>query len=171
MDFMRGLLCRRVLAGSLLLALCGCAAPPPFQAMKSTTDLGYGYKDTKIDASHYSVAYAGDREESAQNYLEERAAQIAAKAGFAYFSFNKRGVELLRRTDSDLVAPERLRRTDAGIGNVNDFLPDNQRRSITNFYYAWGEIALLSADQAKADPKALQVSAVLARPGAPTAPP
>lgn len=164
---------RRVLALLTLmsLALAGCTAslppPLPFQAMNFGSDISYGYKETKIDPAHYTVIYAGDREQLAQAYLERRAAQISRDAGFAYFAFDKRGIEVLKRSENDLVMRPNIRTIrDQGAASVNDYIPETHQGKVTTYYYAWGQVALLSAAQAQGNAGALQVSAVLARPDA-----
>lgn len=150
------------------LALAGCASlspPQPFQAMKATTDMTYGYRETKIDPMHYSVVYAGDNEQLAQAYLEQRAAQLSRDAGFAYFAFDERGVQVFRRRDNELVMRDSVLTGKVGA-KVNDFVPDRQVMSTTTYYYAFGQIALLSPAQAQGNADALQVNAVLARPEA-----
>jgi hypothetical protein len=150
-----------------VLALAGCAASPdvsrPFQAMATPNELGFGYREFKVDASHYTVVYVGDHPESAQAYLELRAAQIARDTGFAYFTFSRRGVEVLRRHDYDLVMRERIPVARNGALNPNDLIPDTHEATITVFYYAWGEMALLPPDQGRANAQAFDAGAVLAK--------
>lgn len=158
----------RLQAGVAVLALslvAGCAAPPPqpFQAMAATNGLAYGYQQTKLDAIHYSVTYSADHQQTAQNYLELRAAQIARDAGFSWFVFQSRSMNVKRAVQSDLVPVQETR------GNPNNSLtsglvPDSVATSKTSYYYASGQLVLLTPDQAKANPGALEVSAVLARP-------
>ena len=134
----------------------------PFQAMNSNAQLDYGYRETKVDPSHYTVIYAGENQNTAETYLVKRAAQVARDAGYTYFAFDSRGVQVLKRAENDLVAPQRVKGPrDMGASNVNDYVPDMRRVSLTVYYYAWGHMALLSPAQAQTNPAALQVSAVL----------
>jgi hypothetical protein len=151
----------------VLLAGCAAPAPQPFQAMKPGTQLSYGYKDTRIDASHYNIIYAGDSRAAAETFMVQRAAQVARLAGYSYFVFDQRGVQTILRSDNDLIAPERVAgRPDQGANNVNDYVPDVRRTNVATFYYAWGQMVLLSPSQAQANPAALQVTAVLEHPQA-----
>jgi hypothetical protein len=151
------------------LALAGCAAPPSvYQSFH--LESGIGYRDVRLDAGRYSVAYADRNQDTADAYLEMRAAEICRDAGFAYFAFEKRGRERFLRTENDLARPEYQRTRGAGIPVLDDLLPDVRPKSMVTTYLAWGEVRLLTAEQAQVRTDAIAVQALLrappARPGA-----
>ena len=140
----------------LSLALAGCAASGdlPFQPRAGTSLMGYGYSEVTVDASHYSVSYSDNDAQSAGRNLEKRAAQLAQGAGFQYFQIDKRDNTVVQKKTTDL-----------DFSDVNQRGPNRsaQSTSITSYYYAIGQVALLTDEQAKGNPQALQVSEVLAR--------
>ena len=156
----------RTAALLLLLAVCACAPTLPFQ-QGSGQATSYGYSDTRLDATHYSVAYADNNAVSANAFLELRAAQIAKGAGFSYFAFDKRGDAVLRQTENDLSSDGRVRAHDATGRPFNPMenVPTSNGIEITSYFYAVGQISLLTDDQARTNPKALRVNDVLARSG------
>ena len=154
------------------LAGCGAPTPLPYQPMAFMDKPSYGYAEAPKDALHYQVFYSDNREASAQNFLEVRAAQIARKAGFPYFVFDNRGTKIVTVTESDITLDEPRH---IGIGahtpnNVNDWIPTHHAMAATKYYYASGDISLLTDAQAKANAKAIPVAEILARPGVTAAP-
>jgi hypothetical protein len=134
----------------------------PYEARPST-NLSYGYTDKRLDAMHYAVAYTDNREDEAQSFLELRAAEIAQKVGFPYFVFDTRGSTTLEQTNTD-IAQNSLSRG-SFTKNQNNTMPEEHPAQVTIYYNAWGEISLLTADQAQGNAKAIQVSQVLAQRG------
>jgi hypothetical protein len=150
-------------AGAALLALlvAGCAAAPlPYQA-RPGGELAYGYADGKIDALHYSIVYTDNNRARADDFLEFRAAEIARDAGFAYFAFDKRGTGTATKTEHQF----EVQQSSQILGRQGFFsnAPKVSTSAVTQYFYAGGEISLLTQDQAKAEPKAIAVSDVLAR--------
>jgi hypothetical protein len=158
----------------LLAAAAGCAPESlPYQPMASVTKLSYGYKDTKHDAQHYFVVYSDNRETSAQNFLEVRAAEIAKGAGFPYFAFDDRDTSVVAVSETDIRQdePRHIGIMSSHTPNtVNDLIPTQHALGTTRYYFASGHISLLTDAQAKANAKALAVREVLARPGVTLAP-
>lgn len=152
----------------------GCAPETlPYQPMASVTKLSYGYKDTKHDTQHYFVVYSDNREASAQNFLEVRAAEIAKGEGFPYFAFDDRDTNMVAVSENDINQDEPRH---IGIMNshtpntVNDLIPTQHPLGATRYYFASGHISLLTDAQAKVNAKAMAVKEVLARPGITLAP-
>jgi len=159
------------LAGALLLAtlVAGCATEQPFQPMASVTKPSYGYKETRKDAQHYFVVYADSREAAAQNRLELRAAQIARTEGFPYFAFDQRAVNLVTVAEMDLVTGQPKSQFTTPM-RVNDQIPTQKFEGRQKYYYAAGEISLLTEEQARINGNAMRVAEILARPGVPATP-
>jgi hypothetical protein len=161
---MRGRHKRRRIAGATLFALllAGCtAAPLPYQA-RTGGELAYGYADGKIDALHYSVVYTDNDRDRADNFLELRAAEIARNAGFAYFVFDKRGTGTAKKTENQFQTEQPDQSVRRGQ-TANDYIPEAYSGAVSMYFSAAGQISLLTQDQAKAEPKAIAVSDVLAR--------
>ena len=153
--------------GALMLALvvAACAPALPFQ-QGSGEGASYGYSDTRLDATHYSVAYADTNAASANQFLELRAAQIAKGAGYSYFAFDKRGDTVLRKTSATLDRDNTVLHAHDNTGrpfNPMENVPGSSGIEITSYFYAVGQISLLTDDQARANPAALKVNDVLAR--------
>lgn len=155
----------QIATGAVLL-LAGCAAPQlpqlPFQAMSSGSDLSFGYKDVRSDPRHYTVVYADNREAAAKANLQLRAAQIAKDAGFPYFIFERQGVNLVKRVENELQPRERPR-TIRGQVVPNDYVPETRLVGITLYYFAWGQVALLTETEGKASADALRAADMLAQ--------
>jgi hypothetical protein len=157
----------------LAVAGCGNTEGLPFQ-QRGAGLAAYGYSEVKRDALHYSVSYSDNNAKSAENFLELRAAQIAQAAGYRYFTFDNRGSNVVRRTESDInyndVARQGMPAGGSGARHTMDMVPQSVPVAVTRYYYAWGQVALLTDDEARGNARALQVSEVLARPGATLAP-
>ena len=163
--------------GLLALALAGCsaAAPLPFQARPDAAMpanmLAYGYADARVDARHYAVIYTDRDKERAQNYLTLRAAQIAQAAGYSYFAFDKQGTDAVRKTeiqfDQDMITKPQHSRTPSFAIPLNSYIPQNDPTSESIYFSAAGKISLLTPEQARGNPKAIEVAPVLAKMGAP----
>jgi len=152
---------RVILCGALVLT--GCAAPPSvYQSFH--VESGIGYRDVRLDAGRYSVAYADRTGGAADSHLEMRAAEICRDAGFAYFAFDKRGRESFVRSENDLVRPESQRMRAAGIPRWEDVLPDVRPKAMITTYLAWGEVRLLTAEQAQGATQVLRAADILQPP-------
>jgi hypothetical protein len=151
----------------VVLAVMGCTPTAlPFQARNSKDVASYGYSDAKLDATHYTVAYTDKNAESAGAFLELRAAQIAQLEGFRYFAFDRREHAIVVRTVSDLSMDDvRLHGHDANGRPFNpmETVPGQISSERTAYYYAMGQIALLTDDQARGHADAMAVRDVLAR--------
>jgi hypothetical protein len=156
---------------AIVLSVLGCApAALPFQPRSGKDVASYGYSDAKLDATHYTVAYADKNAASAGAFLELRAAQIAQLEGFRYFAFDKRDHAVVVRTVSDL-SMDNVRQhahdTSGRPFNPMEMVPAQISSDRTSYYYAMGQIALLTDDEARAHAGALAVSDVLARAASP----
>ena len=155
-----------------MLALAGCATGPAPYGPK-TTDSSTGYTDTQLAQNRYRVTYSGTSSTPravVENYLLFRAAQVTQGAGFAAFVFDDRDTKAHTTYFTDdngwFGYPHRR------FGWYWSGWPDagGTTTAITR-YEAYAEIVMLTADQAKADPRALFANDVLQRLGPIVLPP
>ena len=157
-----------VLAAALAAAsLAGCAgAPPPYQA-RSEGGLGYGYADSKIDASHYAVLYTDSNPQRAEENMKLRAAQVAQAAGFSYFAIDVKGAGAQRQTETQFnlnqLSDANRKASDRGAGSLNAYLDPNTPSTQKTFYSAAARISLLTPQQAQGNPNAIAVTDVLSK--------
>ncbi len=155
------------------LMLAGCAiGPAPYQA--KTDDVSSGYADQQLAQNRYRVTYTGTSNTpraTVENYLLFRAAQVAQAAGFAGFAFDDRDTKAHTTYFTDdfgWFGPPHRRFgwywSDWGFDN------QSETRAVTR-YDAYAEIIMLTADQVKADPRALNAQDVLNRLGPQVLPP
>jgi hypothetical protein len=167
-DHMRALCpINRLTVLGTIVVVTGCTpATLPFQPRSGSDVASYGYSDTKLDATHYAIAYADKNAERAGAFLELRAAQIAQFAGFRYFAFEKRDHTVVVRTVSDLSMDDVRQHAHDASGrpfNPMEMVPGQTSSERTIYYYATGHIAFLTDDQARGHAGAMAVSDVLAR--------
>ena len=153
-------------AVTLLLGDAAMAANTiPYQARPKGT-LATGYVEAKKDAAHYTVVYSAADETQAQKYLELRAAQLAQASGYPYFRFDNRGTRTLTIKDNEFQPQfgllEHGTNRDGTAKDVMDYIPKSYTVSAKKFYDVWGEVTLLTTDQARGAPGALQTVQVLA---------
>ena len=76
-------------AAMLGLSLAACETATPFQpAPPGPNAAGYGYRDYKVDDTHWRVSFAGNSltsRETVEKYLLYRAAQLTVQQGFDWF--------------------------------------------------------------------------------------
>jgi hypothetical protein len=159
------------LCASFLLA--GCAVGPAPYGPK-TTDSFSGYTDQQLAQNRYRVTYTGTNSTpraTVENYLLFRAAQVTQAAGFAAFAFADRDTKAHTTYFTDDFGwfgfPHRRFGWYWSDWPMDDEL---ESRPITR-YEAYAEIVMLTADQAKADPRALNAQDVLNRLGPLVMPP
>jgi hypothetical protein len=145
------------------LLLAGCVTgPAPYQA--KTEDTSSGYTDQQLAQNRYRVTYTGTNSTPravVETYLLFRAAQVTQAAGFAAFAFDDRDTKAHTTYFTDdfgWFGPRHRRFGWYWSGwDMDDQL---ESRPITR-YEAYAEIVMLTADQAKADPRALNAQDVL----------
>ena len=160
----------------LLPVLSACASPTTY--MPATDDHGTGYTDQRLAENRYRVTFTGNsltRREMVENFLLLRAAEVTRDAGYAWFAFDTRDTEAKTTYHTDF---DPYPGWGPGFGwyrhswRYDPWDPywDNTARPSTR-YEAYAEIILLTPEQAKSDPHALQASDVIARLGPQAAPP
>jgi hypothetical protein len=154
-----------------VLALAGCASPTAYQPAGDTG--ANGYADQRLAENRYRVTFQGNsltKRETVENYLLLRSAEVTHAAGYAWFEFDDRDTKAKTTYHSDFAGPGfgprfgwyrhswRYNPWDPFWAGASDAMP-------TTRYEAYAEIIMLTPDQAKSDPHALQASDVIARLG------
>lgn len=155
------------------LALCGltaCATKPAPYAPK-TAESSTGYTDKQIDQNRYRVTFTGNSvtsRDTVENYLLLRSAEVTLHAGYDYFVFDTRDTKAKTTYMSTFTGWPGWR----GYGwywhswPYDPYWPgpadmDATSRPITR-YHAYAEIVLLTPEQAKKEPRALNAHQVIA---------
>ena len=153
------------------LALSACATGPAPYGPKPV-DGGTGYTDTQLAQNRYRVTYTGTAStprDVVENYLLFRAAQVTQGAGFAAFAFDDRDTKAHTTYFTDDFGmwgfPHRH------FGWYWSGWDDPATTTAITRYEAYAEIVMLTADQAKSDPRALLANDVLQRLGPKVLPP
>jgi hypothetical protein len=162
------------------LTLAGCAASTPYKP--AANDRATGYSDERLAENRFRVSFTGNsatKRATVENFLLLRAAEVTRDAGYQWFTFDSRSTE----------AKTTYHTTDfgdyPGWGPGFGWYWHNWRYDPWDPYWgrggadaipstryqAYAEIILLTPDQAKNDPHALQASDVIARIGPQAAPP
>ncbi len=91
---------RLLLTAAAVVALGGglaaCETPTPYQPAPPNERNGYGYREYKLDATHWRVAFAGNSltsRETVEKYLLNRAAELTLQQGFDWFETTDRHTE------------------------------------------------------------------------------
>lgn len=94
---MRRLLVTAAAIAALGVGLAACETVTPYQPAPPGHDAsGYGYRDYKIDATHWRVSFAGNTitsRETVEKYLLYRAAELTVQQGFDWFEATDRHTE------------------------------------------------------------------------------
>jgi hypothetical protein len=179
-----------VLVAAAILTLGACTTGPTYKARGPGEIIGY--TDEQLTSNRYRVTFsggAGTKREQVEDYLLRRAAEVTLQAGYAYFSFDTRGMESTTyyRTTFDTWGP----RFGPGYGLRPWYGPRLGPRPwywsswsyspmwngdvipVTR-YSAYAEIVMLTAEQASNNIDAISAREVLERfvphlPPAPTA--
>jgi hypothetical protein len=170
----------RIAIALAFLALAGCANPTAYQP--ATAEHGTGYSDERLAENRYRVTFNGNsvtRRETVENYLMLRSAEVTRDAGYPWFVFDNRDTEA--KTSYTAFAGYYGWGPGWGPGfgwYHHNWLYDpwdpywgGGTAYPTTRYQAYAEIIMLTPDQAKHDPHALQASDVIARLGPAATPP
>lgn len=158
----------------LALLLAGCVQPTPYGPRMEGSRTGY--TDEQLAKNRFRVTYAGNSvtpRETVENYLLFRAAQVTLASGYTAFAFDDRDTKAKTTYLSSFngfPGPYGFYRPFGWYWHNWGFDEDVQSRPITR-YEAYAEIVMLTADQAKADPRSLDAQDVLARLGPRVLPP
>ncbi len=147
------------------LVLAACQSPATYRPRASGADTGYA--DQQLTANRYRITFTGNaatRRDVVENYLLLRAAEVTLKAGYHAFIFDTRDTETQTSYRSDFIGGPGWRGSywhSWPYGGAGESVTS---RPITA-YDAYGEIVLLSDEQAKAEPRALRAEDVIAHLG------
>jgi len=163
------------LLGTLgFLVLTACTTPTPY-APKTPGD-NTGYTDQRLDQNRYRVTFTGNSvtpRETVENYLLLRSAEVTLQSGSRYFVFDTRDTEAKTSYRSDFVGWPGWHGRGFWYHHSWAFQdpfygpPYDQVDSfpITR-YQAYAEIVMLTPEQAKDDPRALDARDVVDHIGA-----
>ena len=150
------------------IILAGCESLPPYHPSEGPG--ATGYSDQQLAANRYRVTFTGNsatRRDAVENYLLRRAAEVTLKAGSRYFLFDARDTDAKTTYHSDFVGWP-------GHGWYWHSWPYGPEQDLATFpvtrYEAYAEIVLLTDEQAKAEPRAVNAQDLLDHIGPPTKP-
>jgi hypothetical protein len=161
---------------ALFLALAGCIQPTVYKP--AGNDSATGYSDQRLAENRYRVTFTGNsvtRRDTVENFLLLRAAEVTRDAGYSWFVFDDRSTEAKTTYYDDFAGfgpwgPGFGRYWHSWRYNPWDRGPGFEAMPTTR-YQAYAEIIVLTPDQAKGDPHALNAADVIARLGPQAAPP
>jgi hypothetical protein len=147
---------------ALLGMLAACAEEPAYFGPIGP-DHATGYTDQQFDQTHFRITYTGNSATprvTVENFLLLRSAQVTLGAGYAAFLFETRDTKTKTTYFSTFTGWPGW----GGMGwygwRGGPVDGESESRPITR-YEAYAEIVLLTADQAKAEPRALNAQSVL----------
>ena len=150
------------IAGICVFVLAGCQTATPYHP--STQPGAVGYSDEQLTANRYRVTFTGNsitRRYKVEDYLLLHAAEVTLKAGSRYFLFDTRDTETKTTYHSDFAGWPGW----AGRGRYWHSWPYGPGTGLDNYpvtrYEAYAEIVLLTDDQVKSEPRALNAQEVL----------
>jgi len=142
-----------------LVALAACQVPATYHPRDK--EGGTGYTDTQLSSNRYRVSFSGNsstKRELVENFLLLHAAEVTLKAGYHAFLFDTRDTEASVTYHSDFAGWPGWR----GRGRYwHSWALDDTTMVPVTRYEAYAEIVLLSAEQAKAEPRAIAAQEVL----------
>ncbi len=142
-----------------LLAACESPAPYGPRDAQQTT----GYTDQQLAANRYRITFTGNaatKRETVENYLLLRAAEVTVRAGYPFFLFDTRDTQTKTTYLTSSLDAWPAWRGRGWYHHSWAWEGDVSTRPITS-YEAYAEIVLLTAEQAKSEPRALQAQDVL----------
>jgi len=145
-------------AASVFL-LAGCESLPPYHPSEAPGAIGYS--DQQLAGNRYRVTFTGssaNRRDAVENYLLLRSAEVTLKAGSHYFLFDTRDTKAKTTYTSDFAGWP-------GYGWYWHYWPYGPEREFPAIpltrYEAYAEIVLLTDEQAKAEPRAVNAQEVI----------
>ena len=150
------------IAAGTVFILAGCQTATTYQP--STEPGAAGYSDEQLAGNRYRVTFTGNsstRRDTVENYLLLRSAEVTLKAGYRTFLFDTRDTKTKTTYHSDFAGWPGW----PGHGWYWHSWPYEPMGSGTTFpvtrYEAYAEIVLLTDDQAKSEPRAVNAQEVL----------
>ena len=159
------------IAAAALFLLAGCQTATPYQPSKGPG--AAGYSDQQLSGNRYRVTFTGNsitRRDKVEDYLLLHAAEVTLKAGSRYFLFDTRDTKSETTYHSEFAGWPGW----PGYGWYWHSWPYGPERGFdalpTTRYEAYAEIVLLTDDQAKSQPRAVNAQEVLDHIGPQAAP-
>ncbi len=149
------------------MALGACATKPPYYGPKTGST---GYTDERLGENRYRITYSGGftaNRQKVEDYLLLRSAEVTLKAGFSHFEFDTRDTKARTTYYSAFNGWPGWR----GYGWYWHSWAYDDREQESTRYEAYAEIVMLTADQAKSEPRSLNAQEIADRIGPRTAPP
>ena len=153
------------------LGLAACATATPYQPSEGKS---FGYADERLSQNRFRVTFTGNSvtpRETVEDYLLLHAAQVTLAAGAQWFVFDTRDTQAHTSYFTPFNdVPGWGRPWGYGWYWHNWGFDDGQTIPITR-YEAYAEIVLLTPDEAKKEPRALEANDVVAHLGPKATPP
>jgi hypothetical protein len=150
------------IAAVSIAILAGCQTATTYHP--STEAGATGYFDEQLAGNRYRVTFTGNsatRRDTVENYLLLRSAEVTLKAGYRHFLFDTRDTKTKTIYHSDFAGWPGW----PGYGWYWHSWPYGPERQLDSFpitrYEAYAEIVLLTDDQAKSEPRAINAQEVL----------
>jgi hypothetical protein len=143
------------------VALAGCETQAPFQPREGHSS---GYTDERLATNRYRVTFLGNTvtgRETVENYLLLRAAQVTLQSGYRWFVFDTRDTEAKTSYHTDFVDWPEFGFHHRFGGYWHDW--DYADSYPSTRYNAYAEIVMLSSEQARGEPRALDANDIVAR--------
>ena len=149
-------------------ALAGCTLPSTYKPAEN--EHAVGYSDQRLADNRFRVTFTGNsatRRQTVENFLLLRSAEVTRDAGYSWFVFDTRNTEAKTSYHTAFAAYPGAFGWYWHSWAYDPWDPywAGGEAMPTTRYEATAEIVLLTPDQAKADPHALQASDVIARLG------
>jgi hypothetical protein len=162
---------------ALVAGLAGCASPTPYGPRLEGRETGY--TDRELTPTRYRITFAGNTvtpRETVETYLLLRAAEVTRAAGYESFVFDTRNTQAHTSYQAVPAFPAdpwygpwgRPYPYWGGFGFAYEPAVDVVVRTK---YQAYAEIVLLTAEQAKSEPRAIRAADVISRIGPDAVPP
>jgi hypothetical protein len=153
---------RNTAIAATMVVLAGCQTATTYHP--STEPGAAGYSDEQLAGNRYRVTFTGNsstRRDTVENYLLLRSAEVTLKAGYRSFLFDTRDTKTKTTYQSDFAGWPGW----PGYGWYWHSWPYGPERSFDRSpitrYEAYAEIVLLTGDQAKSEPRAINAQEVL----------
>jgi hypothetical protein len=144
----------------LLAILAACESPAPFSPRDGNST---GYTDRQLAANRWRVTFKGNAatpRETVENYILLRSAQVTLQSGYRWFVFDTRDTQANTTYHTEFEGPP-----GPGFRRFGWYWHDWDYADSypTTNYEAYAEIVMLTPEQAKSEPRALDANDIVAR--------
>ncbi len=145
-----------------LLALTACESPAPYAPLDGNST---GYTDQRIAANRWRVTFTGNSvtpRETVETYLMRRAAEVTEQSGYRWFVFDTRDTQAHTSYHTEFDPWVGWGGWHRGFGWYGWYGPPGYADTYsTTRFQAYAEIVMLTPEQAKGEPRAIEASDVL----------